>query len=35
LLTVEYWLGVQQTLQRGEVPELQMYPDDTRLDAPS
>jgi isocitrate dehydrogenase kinase/phosphatase len=33
LLTVEYWLGVQQTLQRGEVPELQMYPEDTRLDA--
>lgn len=33
LLTVEYWLDVQQKLQRGEVPELQMYPDDTKLDA--
>jgi isocitrate dehydrogenase kinase/phosphatase len=32
LMTVEYWLGVQQTLQRGEVPELQMYPDDARLE---
>jgi isocitrate dehydrogenase kinase/phosphatase len=35
LMTVEYWLGVQQTLQRGEVPELQMYPDDARLEVDS
>jgi isocitrate dehydrogenase kinase/phosphatase len=26
LLGVEYWEAVQQTLQRGEVPELRMYP---------
>jgi isocitrate dehydrogenase kinase/phosphatase len=26
LLGVDYWEGVQQTLQRGEVPELRMYP---------
>jgi isocitrate dehydrogenase kinase/phosphatase len=26
LLGVEYWEGVQQELQRGEVPELRMYP---------
>lgn len=32
LLTVEYWLGVQQKLQRGEVPGLRMYPDSTKLD---
>jgi isocitrate dehydrogenase kinase/phosphatase len=31
LLTVEYWLDVQQKLQRGEVPELRMYPDNTKL----
>jgi isocitrate dehydrogenase kinase/phosphatase len=31
LLTVEYWLDVQQRLQRGEVPPLRMYPDSTRL----
>jgi isocitrate dehydrogenase kinase/phosphatase len=31
LLTVQYWLDVQQKLQRGEVPELRMYPDDTKL----
>lgn len=31
LLTVEYWQDVQQKLLRGEVPELQMYPDGTRL----
>jgi hypothetical protein len=31
LLTVDYWLDVQQKLQRGEVPELRMYPDDTKL----
>ena len=26
LLGVGYWEGVQQKLQRGEVPELRMYP---------
>ena len=31
LLTVEYWLDVQQKLQRGEVPALRMYPDSTKL----
>jgi isocitrate dehydrogenase kinase/phosphatase len=31
LLTVEYWLDVQQKLQRGEVPPLRMYPDGTKL----
>jgi isocitrate dehydrogenase kinase/phosphatase len=31
LLGVEYWLDVQQKLQRGEVPGLQMYPDSTKL----
>jgi isocitrate dehydrogenase kinase/phosphatase len=33
LLTVEYWLDVQQKLQRGEVPPLRMYPDSTKLGA--
>jgi isocitrate dehydrogenase kinase/phosphatase len=33
LLTVEYWLDVQQKLQRGEVPPLRMYPDSTKLDS--
>jgi isocitrate dehydrogenase kinase/phosphatase len=33
LLTVEYWLDVQQKLQRGEVPPLRMYPDSAKLDA--
>ena len=33
LLRVEYWLDVQQKLQRGEVPELRMYPDDAKLRA--
>jgi isocitrate dehydrogenase kinase/phosphatase len=33
LLTVEYWLDVQQKLQRGEVPPLRMYPDGARLQA--
>jgi isocitrate dehydrogenase kinase/phosphatase len=33
LLTVEYWLDVQQKLLRGEVPEIQMYPDSAKLDA--
>lgn len=32
LLTVDYWLDVQQKLQRGEVPGLRMYPDSTKLD---
>ncbi len=31
LLSVEYWRDVQQKLQRGEVPELRMYPDSTKL----
>ncbi|HME40778.1 MAG TPA: isocitrate dehydrogenase kinase/phosphatase AceK regulatory subunit [Steroidobacteraceae bacterium] len=33
LLSVEYWRDVQQKLQRGEVPELQMYPDAAKLEA--
>jgi isocitrate dehydrogenase kinase/phosphatase len=33
LLTVEYWERVQQKLQRGEVPELRVYPRATRLSA--
>ena len=33
LLSVGYWLDVQQKLQRGEVPALRMYPDSTKLDA--
>jgi isocitrate dehydrogenase kinase/phosphatase len=33
LLTVEYWLDIQQKLQRGEVPALRMYPDSTKLGA--
>ncbi|HEY0801963.1 MAG TPA: isocitrate dehydrogenase kinase/phosphatase AceK regulatory subunit [Steroidobacteraceae bacterium] len=32
LLTVGYWLDVQQKLQRGEVPGLRMYPHGTKLD---
>jgi len=31
LLGVEYWLDVQQKLQRGEVPGLRVYPDCTKL----
>src|ERR1700722_13839623 len=31
LLGVEYWRDVQQKLQRGEVPGLQVYPDSTKL----
>src|ERR1700733_5272764 len=31
LLGVEYWRDVQQKLLRGEVPELRMYPENTRL----
>jgi isocitrate dehydrogenase kinase/phosphatase len=33
LLTVEYWLDIQQKLQRGEVPALRMYPYSTKLGA--
>ena len=33
LLGVEYWEGVQQKLQRGEVPELRMYPRVAKLSA--
>ena len=32
LLTVGYWLDVQQKLQRGEVPALRVYPDHSKLD---
>lgn len=32
LLGVEYWEGIQQRLLRGEIPELQMFPDSCRLD---
>src|SRR5271155_3202485 len=32
LLGVEYWRDVQQKLQRGEVPELRMYPDSAKLE---
>ena len=31
LLSVDYWEGVQQKLQRGEVPELRMYPRAAKL----
>jgi len=31
LLSVHYWLGVQRALQRGEVPELRMYPNRAKL----
>ena len=31
LLSVDYWQDVQQKLQRGEVPELRMYPDASKL----
>ena len=31
LLTVDYWRDVQQKLLRGEVPELQTYPDAAKL----
>jgi isocitrate dehydrogenase kinase/phosphatase len=33
LLTVQYWEDVQQKLQRGEVPELRMYPRASKLNA--
>jgi isocitrate dehydrogenase kinase/phosphatase len=32
LLTVRYWLEVQQKLQRGDVPALRMYPDSAKLE---
>jgi isocitrate dehydrogenase kinase/phosphatase len=37
LLTVEYWRDIQQKLLGGEVPDLKMYPDSTKLrnNAPS
>jgi isocitrate dehydrogenase kinase/phosphatase len=33
LLTVAYWEGVQRKLQRGEVPELRIYPRAAKLSA--
>ncbi len=33
LLTVEYWQDIQGKLQRGEVPELRMYPRTTRFNS--
>jgi isocitrate dehydrogenase kinase/phosphatase len=33
LLSVQYWEEVQQKLQRGEVPELRMYPRASKLNA--
>jgi isocitrate dehydrogenase kinase/phosphatase len=33
LLSVGYWQDIQQKLQRGEVPELRMYPENMRLAA--
>ena len=33
LLTVQYWEDVQQKLLRGEVPELQMFPEASKLGA--
>ena len=33
LLSVDYWEDVQEKLLRGEVPELQMYPDACKLGA--
>ncbi len=33
LMTVRYWQDIQRKLLSGQVPELQMYPDSTRLDA--
>ena len=31
LLRVQFWEAMQQSLQRGEVPELSMYPQSCRL----
>jgi isocitrate dehydrogenase kinase/phosphatase len=33
LLNIDYWEDVQKKLLRGEVPEIQMYPDACRLSA--
>jgi isocitrate dehydrogenase kinase/phosphatase len=33
LMTVQYWLELQQKLLRGEVPPLRMYPASAKLDA--
>ena len=33
LLSVEYWEEIQQKLLRGEIPELQMFPESCKLDA--
>jgi isocitrate dehydrogenase kinase/phosphatase len=33
LLSVHYWQEVQQKLQRGDVPELSMYPESNKLSA--
>ena len=35
LLNIEYWEDVQRTLLRGEVPEIQMFPDACKLGAES
>ncbi len=32
LLEMDYWRDIQARLQRGEIPELSMYPESTRLD---
>jgi isocitrate dehydrogenase kinase/phosphatase len=34
LMTVRYWQQMQQMHRRGEVPQLQMYPDGCKLHAP-
>lgn len=31
LMTLDYWEGVQRALQKGLVPRLRVYPDETRL----
>jgi isocitrate dehydrogenase kinase/phosphatase len=31
LLSVRYWEDVQQTLLHGEIPELRVYPDSSKL----
>jgi isocitrate dehydrogenase kinase/phosphatase len=35
LLSVQYWQEVQQKLQRGDVPELRMYPEGAKLNVES
>ena len=32
LLTVGYWERIRQKLLRGEIPELEMFPDSCKLD---